>query len=138
MSLNGNDTGEAISQIMRDSKGDEVPSAVEASCLDPDTGNTRATPIRTVSERLFDAPFTDELSREQAMDAVLTAVAQQSPSSDPYRFRSHMFIRNVRGIWACSNPGCTEVVSPWSSSDRMIGKLYSVPRLTCNLWEPRS
>ena len=131
-SLAGDTTGEAVSRLLRDSKEDGVPSAVESSCLDSETRNTRATSIRTISDRLFDAPFPDELSRVRAMDAVLTAVARQSPGPSASRFRSHMFIRNVRGVWACSKPDCTEVAPEWSSQGRTVGKLYSVPRLTCD------
>ena len=131
-SLVANNTGEALSQLVRDSNEDEVPAAVELSCFDAETGNTRATSIRTVCDRLFDSPFLDEFSRERAMDAVLSAVAEQSSGSDAYRFRSHMFIRNVRGVWACSNPNCTNIADEWCSQDRKVGKLYSVPRLTCD------
>ena len=125
-------TEEAISQLQRDAEEDGVPSAVESSCHDPETGKTRATSILTISDRLFDAPFLDELSRTRAMNAVLTAVSRQSPSEKASRFRSHMFIRNVRGIWACSNPDCSEVAADWRSPTRTVGKLYSVPRLTCD------
>ena len=131
-SLAADSTGEAVSQLLRESEEDSVPSAVESSCLDPETGNTRATSTMAISDRLFDAPFLDELSRTQAMDAVLTAVSQQRPGPHTTRFRSHMFIRNVRGVWACSNPDCSKVDSEWRSPGRTVGKLYSVPRLTCD------
>ena len=131
-SLAEDSTGVAISQLLRDSEEDGVPSAVESSCLDPETGNTRATSILTISDRLFDAPFLDELSKTKAMNAVLTAVSQQSPGPNASRFRSHMFIRNVRGVWACSNPDCPQVASEWRPPSRTVGKLYSVPRLTCD------
>ena len=129
--LAANSTGEAVSQLLRDSEEDGVPSAVESSCVDSITGNTRATSILTISDRLFDAPFVDELSRKQAMDAVSTAVSLQTPGPNTSRFRSHMFIRNVRGVWACSNLDCSEVASKWRSPSRTVGKLYSIPRLTC-------
>ena len=125
-------TREEMSQILRDSEEDDVPSAVESNCLDPRTGNTRATPILTISNQLFDATVSDELSRKLAMDAVLTVVSQQTPGPNTSRFRAHMFIRNVRGVWACSNPDCSEVAPEWQSLGRTIGKLYSVPRLTCD------
>ena len=131
-SLAVDSTGEAMSHLLRDSEEDGVPSAIESSCLDPETGKTRATSILTISDRLFDAPFLDELSRTQAMNAVLTAVSQQSPGPNTSRFRSHMFIRNVRGVWACSNPDCSEVASERRDPSRTVGKLYPVPRLTCD------
>ena len=131
-SLAEDSTGEVLAQLLRVSEEDGVPSALESSCVDPKKGNTRATSIETISDRLFDGPFSDEQSREQAMDAVLTAVSQQTAGPDASRFRSHMFIRNVRGVWACSNPDCPEVAPEWRSPSRTVGRLYSVPRLTCD------
>ena len=43
-----------------------------------------------------------------------------------------MFVRNVRGVWACSNPRCTAVDGQWRSPNRSVGRLYPVPRLTCD------
>ena len=48
------------------------------------------------------------------------------------RFRSHMFFRPIRGIWACSNNECTEIDDEYKSDDRKIGKLYKAPKVSCN------
>ena len=43
--------------------------------------------------------------------------------------RIHFFFRNVQGIWACSNPSCTE--ASWSNGEIPIGRLYDRPTITC-------
>ncbi|TIL66185.1 DEAD/DEAH box helicase [Mesorhizobium sp.] len=47
-------------------------------------------------------------------------------------FRSHMFLRQVQGIWACSNPDCTEVSEEFCSASRKIGRLFKAPATKCN------
>ena len=49
------------------------------------------------------------------------------------RLRSHYFFKNFRGIWACSNPYCSEVknVSEEERNIRRVGKLYSEPQTMC-------
>lgn len=47
--------------------------------------------------------------------------------------RSHNFFRNIDGLWACSNPNCTEVSPAFAWPGRKIGKLYRSPGKTkCN------
>lgn len=46
-------------------------------------------------------------------------------------FRSHMFMRQVQGFWACSNPKCTEVDEKYQGEDRKIGRLFKAPALKC-------
>ncbi len=47
--------------------------------------------------------------------------------------RSHNFFRNIDGLWACSNPNCTEVEEEFKWENRKIGKLYKSPgKRTCN------
>ena len=46
-------------------------------------------------------------------------------------FRAHMFLRQIQGMWACSNPCCTEVPDEFRYQDRAIGRLYKIPALKC-------
>jgi DEAD/DEAH box helicase domain-containing protein len=121
----------SIEELRTQSSKDHLLDALEWACLDVEKGRTRATRLSNVANRLFDSPFSTNDEKENALHAVLTAVVTQSPVSDGAKFRAHMFVRNVRGVWACSNPDCTAVESKYSSPERRIGKLYSVPRLTC-------
>lgn len=43
--------------------------------------------------------------------------------------RVHIFFRNVQGIWACSNPNCSEAT--WADQNIRIGGLYDRPTTTC-------
>lgn len=47
-------------------------------------------------------------------------------------FRSHMFMRQVQGVWACSNPDCEEVEERFRSPTRRIGRLFRSPALKCS------
>ena len=125
-------TGRVLRELQKQSEADSLCHAVEWACHDAEKRETRATSLSTIMSRLFDSPLPDEESRLSALDAVLTATALQGSGSKDVRFRAHMFTRNVRGVWACSNPRCDVVESQWQSSDRRIGKLYAVPRLTCD------
>lgn len=125
------DCSRGISDIYEQSAADRLPYALEWACRDPERRETRATRLSTIATRLFDAPFPDDRTQMAALDAVLTAVASQSPGEETPRFRAHMFVRNVRGVWACSNPECSAVEPQWQSSNRTVGKLYPTPLLTC-------
>lgn len=47
--------------------------------------------------------------------------------------RSHNFFRNIDGLWACTNPKCSEINEEYKFTDRKIGKLYRTPGKTkCN------
>ena len=52
-------------------------------------------------------------------------------SNPKNRFRIHMFIRRFKGIWACIDADCNEVNSDFKSDSRMVGKLYTQPRIKC-------
>jgi DEAD/DEAH box helicase domain-containing protein len=46
--------------------------------------------------------------------------------------RGHFLFKNIEGLWACSNPGCSEVENQYRWPDRSIGKLYRTPRFFCD------
>ena len=46
-------------------------------------------------------------------------------------FRAHMFFRQIRGFWACSNSNCSEVQEKYRYDDRSIGKLFKNPAIKC-------
>jgi DEAD/DEAH box helicase domain-containing protein len=68
------------------------------------------------------------------LEAVLAAAGREDRGSfsDPRpSFRSHAFMRQVQGMWACSNPTCDEVEEKYSSECRSIGRLYKAPLTKC-------
>lgn len=46
--------------------------------------------------------------------------------------RGHFIFKNIEGLWACSNPSCTEVEKEYRWTERAIGKLYRTPRFFCD------
>lgn len=61
------------------------------------------------------------------LDHVLDALAEARPVTVP--FRSHIMVRGLRGMWACSDPACS--AAPEGDSPRRVGKLHGTPRATC-------
>nr|WP_240963246.1 DEAD/DEAH box helicase [Antrihabitans stalactiti] len=53
-----------------------------------------------------------------------------SEDGDWPRMRSHLFFRNVPGVWACSDSRCDRIPSG-SYEDRTVGKLFGEPRTRC-------
>ncbi len=61
---------------------------------------------------------------------VLTALKDEKENTlQP--LRAHLFFRNVDGLWACSNPCCSEVDNDFKFEGRNIGKLYKRPQTKC-------
>ena len=56
------------------------------------------------------------------------AATESAPGSVP--LRAHLFVRMVRGMWACANPACTGVPDA-DRHDRTVGRLLAVPASTC-------
>lgn len=61
---------------------------------------------------------------------VLKGLVATPETGDP-RFRTHLFFRNIPGVWACSNPDCTELLRELRASCRHFGRLYLEPTGRC-------
>ena len=46
--------------------------------------------------------------------------------------RTHLFFRNVSGIWGCSDPHCPHVNEKYRFEGRSIGTMYKRPRNVCS------
>lgn len=66
-----------------------------------------------------------------AIDGLLTALshAQTSPGIAPLPMRVHLMLRNLQGLWVCTNAGCSQ--APQRSAGCPAGVLHYVPTLTC-------
>jgi DEAD/DEAH box helicase domain-containing protein len=74
--------------------------------------------------------FGEAASSEQSTKGVLRALASaEGPRRAVAPMRLHLFMRNLSGLWACTNPECN--AEERQSSGR-IGKLYAGPRLVCD------
>jgi DEAD/DEAH box helicase domain-containing protein len=103
----------------------DLDHAVAGACTTPD--GVRATPISALDAALFDS----RPNGKRGIESVLAALAMPSEQSERISFRAHMFVRLIRGIWACTNPECTEVSEEHQWPERRIGRLFSIPAMTC-------
>ncbi len=114
----------------------KVKETLVAACLAlaPDGGQT--TSLSALDARVFDSN-TEPGEASGAMQGLLLAIERAFDHPDRERvdaalprLRTHLFIRNVIGMWACSSPKCSEVHNP--SPDRRVGRLWDRPRHRCN------
>lgn len=77
--------------------------------------------------------FGDGASKELLDGLFLAALNEDRGTWEKPRptFRSHMFLRQVQGVWACSNPDCSELDEKYRSPGRKIGRLFKSPALKC-------
>lgn len=70
----------------------------------------------------------------RGLEAILVAAKHEDRGSweaPKPSFRSHAFLRQVQGMWACSNPTCDQVPEKFRSEDRKIGRLFKSPAIKC-------
>ena len=77
-----------------------------------------------------------EHNSNEALKAIFNSVSASDGESIDYTnplpsFRAHMFFRQIQGMWACSNPRCSEVDPTYQYKNRNIGKLYKEPAIKC-------
>jgi DEAD/DEAH box helicase domain-containing protein len=100
-------------------------ASLAAACLK--AGDRRPATLSRIQQSLFGAEGSD-----QALDAVMAAAAAEEAAGQlKPTFRSHMFVRRIQGMWACSNPACNQVAPPFAHEERHIGKLYAAPVAKC-------
>jgi ATP-dependent helicase YprA (DUF1998 family) len=87
----------------------------------------KPSPLKALTE-LF--PKTPQGSYE-LMESVIET-QKDKPASERLKFRGHFFFRTIPGIWACSDPNCSEVENDFKSPVRKIGKLYAKPKFVCD------
>lgn len=121
-----NAEGDAAGDIVRT---EELTDTLRRAFLDEDEDGTEKAVARSLSdlaERVFpDVPPTEA---KPALTKVLSALAASPQDSDP-KVRAHYFFRNVPGVWACCDPGCS--AAPASDKPRPVGRLYSEPATRC-------
>lgn len=126
---------EAVLAWAADADGQAFPGgsareALGAACLAAGArpeGAPRPARMPQVSEALFGPG-----AHPGALDAVLAAAGREKSDDPRASFRAHMFVRRIQGMWACSNPDCTETDPAFASEGRAIGKLYSAPASKCS------
>ncbi len=67
----------------------------------------------------------------EAVQKLLRSAAEQKPPGAKWPLlRSHLFFRNVPGMWACTDAACPQV-DQGGSDTRPVGRLYSEPVSRC-------
>lgn len=84
---------------------------------------------RDIGDLLFDGLPDDE--RAGCTEGLLTALilARGAAGVAPLPIRTHIFFRNLQGLWVCSNPQCT--VPQGRTAPCPVGSLHYTPTLTC-------
>lgn len=119
--------GEALAEI-------EVAEAIR-DATQSKHGTVRATQIPHLDEILF-GNTGDTISG--SMRGLLLAIGlskQKDTQRSPQPVRGHLFFHNLLNLWACSNPGCTDISCDHqrrSQSQPNIGAIYANHRLTCS------
>jgi ATP-dependent helicase YprA (DUF1998 family) len=81
---------------------------------------------------LAQGTFGDHGDSERALDGVLAAAAFARRASDNKILlpsRAHLLFRGLEGIFACTNPGCTDRRD--GAGPSTLGRLYASPRQFC-------
>ena len=104
----------------------ELSRRVALACWDTDEGRLRATSTSVIEQTLFgQGPGATE-----SMRSALHRLATAPSDAASIPLRGHLFVRTVRGFWACTSPDCSGV--PEKARDgRGIGRLFTRPTSTC-------
>ncbi|TAK45287.1 MAG: DEAD/DEAH box helicase [Betaproteobacteria bacterium] len=73
-------------------------------------------------------PLPDGLEAVEGLLAGLSA-ARGASGTASLPVRAHIIYRNLQGLWACTNPACTQ--APPRTGAPPVGALHYVPTLTC-------
>src|SRR5690606_34759503 len=80
-----------------------------------------------IAHKLFNTA--DSILGLKALEGLLVSLTKLKDENgqNEQAQRAHYFFRNIEGLWACSNPKCTEVDHRFQDAHRFIGKLYRRP-----------
>lgn len=85
-------------------------------------------PEQIASAMFPSLPLEDGVEAVEGLLAGLSA-ARGASGTAPLPVRAHIIFRNLQGLWACTNPACTQV--PPRNGAPPAGTLHYVPTLTC-------
>ncbi len=134
-----------VAKSAADGLGFSAREAIAAACavagkstsIDPTTGKNSEVTRPVVLPDLSRAIFGEEVSEETLAALFVAAKLEEKAGNQAFEeplptFRSHMFLRQVQGMWACSNPECTEVEAHYRSERRKFGRLFKSPAMKCD------
>jgi DEAD/DEAH box helicase domain-containing protein len=106
--------------------------ALAAACREAGTGKDDVQ--RPVKLSVLKRALLGEQGADADFETILEAARLEGKGSwekPKPTFRSHMFLRQVQGIWACSNAKCDLVNPDYRSETRKVGKLFKSPAMKC-------
>jgi DEAD/DEAH box helicase domain-containing protein len=95
------------------------------SCKNSD-GSYSAKSLSHISNLLF-----GNTNENEAMEKIFQKF-MESESPSVTSIRSHLFIRTPRGLWACTNKLCEGIDNKYKYGERVIGKLFDIPAVSCD------
>jgi DEAD/DEAH box helicase domain-containing protein len=140
--LLGDDDGRAIDALNILSASFSPREAIATACKvagkaiarDPVTGKEKEI-VRPSSLGTLETTLFGDVPCEGLLETLFVAarIEGKGDSSAPKpTFRSHVFLRQVQGMWACSNPNCTEIEEKYRSERRVFGRLFKAPAMKCD------
>ncbi|WP_109793432.1 DEAD/DEAH box helicase [Minwuia thermotolerans] len=123
-----------LGDIAPEALGQVAPrSALARACID--AGKDEDGVVRPVRLSRLRPVLLGNAATETALENFLAlAAADQGGSYENPKptFRSHAFVRQVQGAWACSNPGCDQVKEKYKGNGRSFGRLFKTPSMRCS------
>jgi DEAD/DEAH box helicase domain-containing protein len=107
-------------------------TTVGAACIKAGTqSDNRVVPARLSELKNI---LLDHSASDDDFDTILEAasVEKAKPETPLPSFRAHMFMRQIQGMWACSNKDCDQVHPDFAHPSRTVGKLFKVPAIKCD------
>lgn len=140
--LLGDDDGRATAALETISASFSPREALATACKiagkaiarDPVTGKEKEI-VRPSNLDLLETTLFGDVPREGLLESLFAAAkieGRGEPSTPKPTFRSHVFLRQVQGMWACSNPKCTEIEEKYRSERRAFGRLFKAPAMKCD------
>ena len=115
----------AAVDLLTECKAEEVITAATAG---------RTVPLAELDTTLFPgARYDADRTVSKEMEGLLKAVERSTAIGEfaPPRLRTHLFFRNIDGVWACTDPQCSVVSAAFKHPDRLVGRLWRKPRHRC-------
>ncbi len=125
--IEGRQPEELLYEVAEQSR---IPEAVRAASVNPNGLGLRPRTPEELGVLLFGNVLA-EPERREAVDGLMAclASARLREETAPLPLRAHLFFRNVQGIWACTNPQCTETQNRIEPCP--VGALHYQPTLSC-------
>lgn len=104
-----------------------APDALRLACWDGAGDRTIPRQPKTIAETIFGTHGSGEVAAVEGLIAGLAEATNQDESA-LLPIRAHLMFRNVQGLWACTDPNCSEVQR---TAPCPVGKLHHVPTPVC-------